>query len=134
MTSETLAQFFADLGVTKSRSRPHVSNDNPFSEAQFKTLKYGPAFQKHFGNIQQGRDYCRRFFRWYNEAHRHSEIALLTPADVHHGLVDERHNARRIVLHNACKAHPERFVRGISEPPALEPMVFINRPEETQAA
>ena len=84
MTSKTLAQFFADLGITKSRSRPHISNDNPFSEAQFKTLKFGPTYPGHFANLQQAREFCRTFFAWYNDQHRHSGIALLTPADVHY--------------------------------------------------
>jgi putative transposase len=129
MTSKTLTQFFADLGITKSRSRPHVSNDNPYSEAQFKTLKYVPSFPGHFANIQQGREYFRRLFVWYNEVHRHSGIALLTPSDVHHGRANERSNARRLVLLDAWKAHPERFVRGKPEPPKLEPAAYINRPE-----
>jgi len=134
MTSKTLAQFFADLGVTKSRSRPHVSNDNPFSEAQFKTLKYGPMFPDHFANIQQARDFCRQFFPWYNDEHRHSGIALLTPADVHYGRAGQRRDARRVVLREAWQAHPERYVRGAPEPPTLQPIVFINRPEDIQAA
>lgn len=129
MTSKTLAQFYADLGVTKSRSRPHVSDDNPFSEAQFKTLKYGPGFPPFFANIEQGRAYCRDFFPWYNEQHRHSGIALLTPSDVHHGLVDERLTARRQTLHAAWSAHPERFVRGQPEPQTIQPATYINRPE-----
>jgi putative transposase len=134
MTSKTLAQFFADLGITKTRSRPHVSNDNPFSEAQFKTLKYVPMFPGHFANLQHGRAFCREFFPWHNDQHRHSGIALLPPADVHHGRVEERRDARRVILHKAWEAHPERFVRGAPEPPAIEAAVFINRPDETQAA
>ena len=129
MTSKTLAQFYADLGVTKSRSRPHVSNDNPFSEAQFKTLKYGPGFPPFFGSIEQAREFCRAFFPWYNQQHRHSGLALLTPSDVHHGRVEERTSARRTVLRNAWEAHPERFVHGAPEPPAIQPVVYINRPE-----
>lgn len=129
MTSKTLAQFFADLGITKSRSRPHVSNDNPYSEAQFKTLKYVPTFPGHFANIQQARDYCRRLFSWYNGEHRHSGIALLTPSDVHHGRAGARREARRLVLLDAWKAHPERFVRGQPEPLTLAPIAYINRPE-----
>jgi putative transposase len=130
MTAKTLAQFYADLGVTKSRSRPHVSNDNPFSEAQFKTLKYGPGFPPFFANIEQGRDYCRTFFPWYNEQHRHGGIALFTPHDVHHGLVESRTASRRTTLHAAWEQHPERFVHGKPEPPALQPVTYINRPEE----
>ena len=128
MISKTLAQFYADLGVTKSRSRPHVPNDNPFTESQFKTLMYGPGFPKFFANIEQGRDYCRTFFPCYNEQHRHSGIALLTPSDVHHGLVDERIVARRLTLHAAWEANPERFVRGKPEPQMIRPITYINQP------
>jgi len=130
MTSKTLTQFFADLGVTKSRSRPHVSNDNPYSEAHFKTLKYMPTFPGHFANMQQARDYCRRLIAWYNDEHRHSGIALLTPSDVHHRRADERSDARRLVLLEAWKAHPERFVHGQPQPPGLARIAYINRPEE----
>ncbi len=129
MTSKTLAQLYADLGITKSRSRPHVSNDNPFSEAQFKTLKYGPGFPPFFAGIEQGRDYCRTFFHWYNEQHRHSGIALLTPSDVHKGRTDERTAARQIVLASAFNAHRERFVRGLPKPPRIGPVTYINRPD-----
>lgn len=129
MTSKTLTQFFADLGITKSRSRPHVSNDNPYSEAQFKTLKYTPTFPGHFANMQQARDFCRELIHWYNEQHRHTGIALLTPSDVHHGRTHERSNARRLVLLDAWQEHPERFVHGQPQPPKLTPIVYINRPE-----
>ena len=129
MTSKTLAQFYADLGVTKSRSRPHVSNDNPFSEAHFKTLKYGPGFPPFFASIEQAREFCRAFFPWYNEQHRHSGLALLTPSDVHQGRVEERTSARRTVLLSAWEAHPERFVHGAPQPPAIQSVVYINRPE-----
>jgi putative transposase len=90
MTSKPVALLLADLGVTKTHARPHVSNDNPFSEAQFKTLKYRPAFPERFGSIQDARAYCHDFFRWYNTEHRHSGLGLLTPADVHHGRADQR--------------------------------------------
>jgi putative transposase len=119
MTSKSLAHLFADLGVTRSRSRSHVSNDNPYIESHFKTLKYGPSFPGHFANIEQARDFCRRFFAWYNVEHRHSGIALLTPEDVHRGRVDDRRGARRSVLHAAFERHPERFVLGRPEPPAI---------------
>jgi putative transposase len=134
MTSKTLAQLFADLGVTKSHSRPHVSNDNPYSEAQFKTLKYGADYPGRFANLQQARAYCRQFFDWYNRHHRHSGIALLTPADVHHGRVAERSAARAAVLEQAWLEHPERFVRGRPRPPELQPIAYINRPDEAPAA
>ncbi len=134
MTSKSLAHLFADLGVTQSRSRPHVSNDNPYIESHFKTLKYGPTFPGHFANIEQARDFCRRFFAWYNEQHRHTGIALLTPEDVHRGRVNKRRTARRSVLHRAWREHPERFVKGAPEPLALAPIAFINRPTLTEAA
>lgn len=129
MTSNTVAQLYANLGVSKSRSRPHVSNDNPYSESGFKTLKYSPGFPPFFVNIEQARDFCRRFFAWYNGEHRHSGIALLTPQDVHRGLVAERVAARRTVLQAAWAAHPERFVHGKPEPPTIQPVTYINRPE-----
>ncbi len=134
MTSKSLAHFFANLGVTRSRSRPHVSNDNPYIESHFKTLKYWPTYPGYFANIEQARDFCRRFFTWYNTEHRHVGIALLTPDDVHRNRVDDRRAARRNVLHAAFDEHPERFVRGQPEPPALASIAYINRPESTQAA
>jgi len=134
MTSKTLAQLFADLGVTTSHSRPHVSNDNPYSEAHFKTLKYGPSYPRRFASLQQARAYCRQFIIWYNNEHRHSGIALLTPADVHFGRAAERQAARAAVLAQAWHAHPERFVRGCPRPPQLEPIAYINRPESASAA
>lgn len=129
MTSKTLAQLYADLGITKSRSRPHVSNDNPFSEGQFKTLKYNGGYPGFFTSLEQARDYCRTFFAWYNEQHRHSGIALLTPSDVHQGRADERTTARQAVLDQAFHAHPERFVRGKPTPPTIAPVTYINQPE-----
>jgi putative transposase len=134
MTSKTLAQLFADLGVVQSRSRPHVSNDNPFIESHFKTLKFGPSYPGNFANLEQAREFCREFFDWYNNHHRHTGIALLTPADVHHGHVEQKREARRAVLHAAHNAHPERFVRGLPEPPSIEPVVYINRPQPAEAA
>jgi putative transposase len=134
MTSKPVAFLFADLGVTKSHSRPHVSNDNPYSEAQFKTLKYRPTFPERFENIEQARAYCREFFAWYNHEHHHGGLGLLTPADVHHGRVEERHAHRRAVLHAAYQAHPERFVHGKPEPLALPEAAYINRPMEEKAA
>jgi putative transposase len=134
MTSKPVAFLFADLGVTKSHSRPHVSNDNPYSESQFKTLKYRPTFPERFENIEQARAYCREFFAWYNHEHHHGGLGLLTPADVHHGRVEERHAHRRMVLQAAYQAHPERFVHGKPEPLALPEAAYINRPVEEKAA
>jgi putative transposase len=118
MTSKPVALLLADLGITKTHARPHVSNDNPFSEAQFKTLKYWPAFPERFGSIQDARAYCQAFFPWYNTAHRHSSLGLLTPHDVHYGLAEQRMVARVTVLAAAYAAHPERFPRGLPRPPA----------------
>ena len=99
------------------------------SESQFKTLKYGPGFPPFFANLEQGRDFCRAFFPWYNEQHRHTGLALLTPSDVHHGLVEGRIASRRNVLHAAWAAHPERFVRGEPQPATIAQATYINRPE-----
>jgi putative transposase len=121
--------LLADLGVTKTHSRPHVSNDNPFSEAQFKTLKYRPAFPTRFGSIQDARAHCHVFFPWYNTEHRHSSLGLLTPADVHHGLADRRVAARATVLATAYATHPERLPAGLPHPPTLPAEVWINSPK-----
>jgi putative transposase len=128
MTSKPVAFLLADLGVTKSHSRPHTSNDNPYSEAQFKTLKYRPDFPDRFGSIQDARAFCQDFFTWYNAEHRHSGIALLTPADVHHGRAEQIISARAAVLGSAYTAHPERFVRKHPEPPQLPDAAWINKP------
>lgn len=109
MTSKPVALLLADLGITKTHSRPHVSNDNPFSEAQFKTLKYRPTFPTRFGSIQDARAHCHVFFPWYNTEHHHAGLGLLTPFDVHHGQAEQRVAARAAVLAAAYAAHPERF-------------------------
>jgi putative transposase len=129
MTSKPVALLLADLGVTKTHSRPHVSNDNPFSEAQFKTLKYCPEFPDRFGAIMDARGFCQRFFPWYNTEHHHAGLGLLTPADVHFGRAATRVAARAAVLAAAHAAHPERFVRGVPHPPALPSAVWINPPK-----
>jgi putative transposase len=129
MTSKPVALLLADLGVTKTHARPHVSNDNPFSEAQFKTLKYRPTFPERFGSIQGVRAHCHVFFPWYNTEHHHSGLGLLTPADVHHGRAAQRVAARATVLATAYAAHPERFPGGLPEPPAPPVEVWINRPK-----
>lgn len=131
MKSKPVALMLADLGVTKTHSRPHVSNDNPFSEAQFKTLKYRPDFPERFGAIEDARAHARDFFNWYNLEHRHSGIGMLTPHDVHRGLSQERVSQRAQVLQAAHKAHPERFVRGIPLPPEIPAEVWINKPKST---
>ena len=128
MKSRPVALLLADLGVTKTHSRPHVSDDNPFSEAQFKTLKYRPDFPDRFGSIEDARAHCQAFFRWYNHQHRHSGIALFTPADVHRGLVEPRLQTRQATLNDAFRAHPNRF-KG-NPPVAHRPpqTVWINNP------
>jgi len=128
MKSKPVAMLLADLGVNKTHGRPHVSNDNPYSEAQFKTLKYRPDFPDRFGSIQDARMFCRSFFRWYNAEHRHTGIALLTPLTVHCGGAQQAIAHRQQVLQNAYAAHPERFVRRPPTPPVLPPAVWINPP------
>ena len=129
MKSKTVAQLLGDLGVTKSHSRPHVSDDNPFSESQFKTLKYRPEFPDRFGSFEDGLSFCRGFFHWYNAEHYHSGIGLLTPEAVHFGQAQQIINARNKVLQAAYQAHPERFVRGLPLPPRLPDAVWINPPK-----
>ena len=109
MKSKAVAQLLADLGVTKTHSRPHVSNDNPYSESQFKTLKYCPAFPDRFGSIQDSRSFCQDFFCWYNKEHRHSGIGLMTPESVHYGLAKPLYEHRKTVLRAAFKKNPWQF-------------------------
>jgi putative transposase len=134
MASKSVALLLADLGVTKSHSRPHCSNDNPYSEAQFKTLKYRPEFPDRFGSIEHGRVFCQRFFRWYNDEHHHSGLGLHTPADVHFGRAPFIQLERARVLEAAYATHPERFVRQLPLPPALPGPAWINRPTEVTPA
>lgn len=133
MTSKTVTQLLADLGVLQSHSRPHQSNDNPYSEANFKTLKYFPTFPKRFVSIGHARDFVDGFFSYYNNEHRHSGIALHTPADVHFGRADEVRARRQAVLDAAYAFHPERFRKPPSAP-RIPGAVWINRPEETPLA
>ena len=128
MTSKPVALLLADLGITKSHSRPHVSNDNPYSESQYRTLKYRPNFPERFACIEEARVFCADFFPWYNHDHRHSGIGLHTPADVHYGRAEAIRTARAGVLDLAYAAHPERFVRKPPEPPALPEAAWINKP------
>jgi putative transposase len=129
MKSKAVALLLSDLGVTKTHSRPHVSNDNPYSEAHFKTLKYRPEFPRRFGCIEDARSHCVDFFRWYNTEHRHTGLDLLTPADVHHGLAEAKTRKRAMVLQHAYAKHPERFPRGVPKPPVLPKEVWINKPQ-----
>ena len=130
MSSKALALLLADLGVTKSHSRPHVCDDNPYSESQFKTLKYRPEFPARFGTIQQARDFCRDFFDWYNHDHRHSGIGLHTPEDVHYRSAVATRRNRAHVLEAAHALFPERFPNGKPVPPPLPEAVWINPPEK----
>lgn len=129
MMAQTLAQLFVDLGITPSHSRPHVSNDNPYSEAQFKTLKYRPDYPVRFGSAPDARQWARRFFSWYNNDHHHSGLGLLTPAVVHYGQASTVLAERQCVLTAAYATHPERFVKGPPLPPTLPREVWINRPQ-----
>jgi putative transposase len=134
MTSKPVALLLADLGVTQSHSRPHVSNDNPYSEAAFKTLKYRPAFPARFDSLEAARAHCREFFAWYNNEHRHGGLGLHTAADVHHGHAPAVRAARAQVLDDACTAHPERFVSKPPAPPKLPGTSWINPPQEKEDA
>ena len=129
MKSKVVAQLMADLGITKTHSRPHVSNDNPYSEAQFKTLKYCSAFPERFGSIQDSRWFCRDFFHWYNKEHRHSGIALMTPEHVHYGLAQVILDYRSEVLKAAFKKNPRRFKDRVPKPPSLPKAAWINKPK-----
>jgi putative transposase len=128
MRSKLLSQLLADLDVGKSHGRPHTSNDNPFSESQFKTLKYHPAFPRKFHGDVDALAFCRPFFAWYNDEHHHSGIAMLTPADVHYGRADSALAHRHDVLMAAYHAHPERFVNGPPRRQELPAAVYINPP------
>jgi Transposase and inactivated derivatives len=132
MTSQPVAFLLSDLGVTKTHSRPYTSTDNPYSEAQFKTLKYRPGFPARFDSIEHARAFCREFFGWYNHQHRHG-IGLMTPATVHHGHAEQTHTDRAAVLDAAYAATPERFVRRPPRPPALPTAAWINKPDSEEA-
>src|SRR5665811_764048 len=134
MTSKPVAFLLADLGVTKTHNRPYTSSDNPYSEAHFKTLKYRPDFPACFDSIEVGRDFCRDFFTWYNQEHRHSGIGLMTPATVHYGQAEKIHEERARVLASAYSRTPERFVLGPPRPPALPTAAWINKPETEEVA
>lgn len=134
MRSKMVAHLLADLGVTKTHSRPYTSTDNPYSEAQFKTLKYRPDFPQRFGSIQDARAFGCPFFCWYNHEHRHSGIGLMTPASVHYGRAEQLHEQRAQTLAAAYAAHPERFAHGVPQPPKLPTAAWINQPETKQEA
>ena len=132
MTSQTVAQLLATLGVVKSHSRPQVSNDNPFSESQFKTLKYQPEFPQRFASHEHGLTFCREFFPWYNDEHHHWGLGLMTPATVHTGRATEVLAARQVTLSAAYMAHPQRFVHREPRPQQPPAEVWINPPAAAQ--
>ena len=133
MTSKPVAFLLADLGITKTHSRPYTSTDNPYSEAHFKTLKYRPSFPARFSSIEEARSFCREFFDWYNHQHRHAGIGLMTPDAVHHGRAEELQAKRTVVLTQAYLRTPERFVKARPRPPALPTAAWINEPKEAVA-
>jgi putative transposase len=133
MTSKPVALLLADLGITKTHARPHVSNDDPFSEAHFKTLKYRPDFPPRFESLEAARAFCRTFFPWYNHQHRHAGLGLLPPAVVHSGQAEAAYAARQTVLAGAYARHPERFVRRPPAPPPLPTAAWINPPPHRSA-
>ena len=133
MTSQPVALLLADLGVVKTHSRPQVSNDNPFSESHFKTLKYRPEFPERFGSLEDGRAFGHVFFPWYNHEHHHSGLGFVTPADVHYGRAEAVREQRQVVLAAAYGAHPERFVHGNPQPAELPHAVWINQPQKQTA-
>lgn len=128
MRSKTLADLLGELGVQRSFTRPHVSNDNPYSESQFKTLKYHPSYPERFGSIEDAGSYLRAFLKWYNTEHRHSGIAMMTPEVVHTGRSEQVWNRRKKTLQKAYQTHPERFVKGDPEPRKVPDEVWINKP------
>ena len=128
MRSKPVADLLVDLQVTKSHSRPHVSDDNPFSESQFKTMKYRPDFPARFGCIENARTHCHAFFAWYNGEHRHSGIGYMTPHSVHYGHAQALRINRQNTLNAAFRAHPERFKNKLPSPPALPTAAWINPP------
>jgi putative transposase len=134
MRSKPVAFLLADLGVTKTHSRPYTSTDNPYSEAHFKTLKYRPEFPDRFDSIEHARAFCRSFFDWYNHQHRHTGIGLMTPAAVHHGQAEQFYDQRAVVLADAYARNPERFVRRPPVPPELPTAVWINKPPTQEVA
>ena len=134
MTSKPVAFLLADLGVTQSHSRPHISDDCPYSDSHFKTLKYRPDFPPQFESIKAARLHCRTLFAWCKDDHRHSGLGLHTAADVHHGRAGAVREQRAAVLTAAYDAHPERFVRQPPVPPKLPAVSWINNPDDTEAA
>ena len=133
MRSKLVAQLLADLGITKTHSRPYTSNDNPYSEAQFKTLKYHRKFPGSFGSLEDARSYLRDFFDWYNKRHKHSGIGYHTPESLHLGNAHKIREKRAGVLQTAYQKHPERFVKGLPQPPEIPKAAWINKPMKLAA-
>jgi len=133
MRSKLVAQLMADMGITKTHSRPHTSNDNPYSEAQFKTMKYRHTFPKSFGCIEDAQTFLRGFFAWYNCQHKHSGIGFVTPENLHTGEAHKIREKRCQILEQAYIKHPERFVKGLPQPPKIPEAAWINKPEEIAA-
>lgn len=130
MRSKPVALLLSDLGVTKTHSRPYTSDDNPYSEAQFKTLKYRPGFPQRFGSVQHARQWAAELVRWYNTEHHHSALGLMTPQAMHDGRAPELRQKRQQVLLRAFAATPQRFVAGVPIPPKLPTQVWTNEPKE----
>lgn len=133
MQSKPVVHLLARLDITKSNSRPYVSDDNPFSESQFKTMKYCPTFPDRFGSFEDAHSFCETFFPWYNQQHKHSGIASLTPESVHYGLADAILAARHETMTEAYHQHPERYVNGAPKLKVLDRAVYINPPEASKA-
>lgn len=131
MRSKPVAALLIDLEVAKTHGRPHVSDDNPYSEAQFRTLKYRPDFPERFGSIEDARAHCQTFFHWYNTVHRHSGIGLMPPEAVHYGRAAALTEKRAITLETAFTANPQRFKGVAPRPPTLPTAAWINPPKET---
>ena len=134
MRSQEVLGLLADLQVRRSYSRPHVSNDNPYSEAQFKTLKYHPTYPERFGSFEEARRYFGELLEWYNVRHRHSGLAFMTPEDVHLGRAEAKRWQRQAVLDRAYAEHPERFVKGAPRAKSVPPEVWINKPANLSSA
>jgi len=134
MTSKPVAFLLSDLGITRTHNRPYTSTDNPYSESQFKTLKYRPGFPERFPSIEEARVFCREFFRWYDLEHRHGGIGLMTPHAVHYGRAPQIHKERARVLKEAYERTPERFVRFVPRPPDLPGPAWINKPATEEVA
>ena len=134
MKAHTFAQLLTDLGVSKTHSRPSVSNDNPFSEAAFKTLKYRPVYPDCFGSIEDARSFCREFFTWYNTEHHHSGIAMVTPENVHYHTHQKIIETRSGTLEAFYHLHPERFVKGLPTVKNIPKEVWINNPHSKESS